>query len=33
MVNKSFQEISKALTPDVVNMLLTISTPPAENGE
>ena len=30
MVNKNFQEIAKVLTPDVVNMLVTISTPPSE---
>jgi type VI secretion system protein ImpA len=30
MVNKNFQEIAKVLTPDVVNMLVTISSPPAE---
>lgn len=33
MVNKSFQEISKVLTPDVVTMLVTISTPPAEEEQ
>jgi type VI secretion system protein ImpA len=33
MVGKSFQEIAKVLTPEVVNMLLAISTPPAEGGE
>jgi type VI secretion system protein ImpA len=30
MVNKNFQEIAKVLTPDVVNMLVTISSPPQE---
>jgi type VI secretion system protein ImpA len=32
MVNKNFQEIAKVLTPDVVNMLVTISSPPAEQS-
>jgi type VI secretion system protein ImpA len=33
MVNKNFQEIAKVLTPEVVNMLVNISTPPSEGGD
>ena len=32
MVGKSFLEISKVLTPDVVSMLVSISTPPADES-
>ena len=32
MVGKSFLDISKVLTPEVVNMLVTISTPPSEES-
>jgi hypothetical protein len=33
MVNKSFQEIVKVITPDVVTMLVNMSTPPAEENQ
>jgi type VI secretion system protein ImpA len=33
MVNKSFQQIAKVITPDVVTMLVNVSTPPAEENQ
>jgi len=32
MIGKSFVEISRVLTPEVVNMLVTISTPPSDES-